>query len=401
MLNKNIYLLLDLIHDYIKQISSEETLNKFTETNGTEIDWKYINDISVQNNVLSFVYYQIKNFNNRYNITTNILMSLKNRIIYRSSQQIKADEYLYTIIDSFDKSDVKFIILKGVIIAKMYPQPEYRYSSDVDIHIDEKYLEKAQEILSGLGYEHRYENTEKYESAYKLNDISMIELHTRLFSDFYDKHEEILEKYEIDSIKNLTAYDISGKKVLSLRPNELLIHLLCHMTKHFVDSGIFLRHFMDITICVNTFSKQLDFDYIMTFFKKIKADKFAAYILNICEKYLGMDYTDDYMTENIVTEEFLYDILQRLSNKDNINKTSGFFAYYKNDKKVLKDRILPGSDILSDKYLYAKKHKLLLPVAWGHRGMDHVLRIVKTPGYKKSLKNSRRRMDLLKKLGLL
>ena len=399
-MNDNTKLLLKLLRDYIQQVSSEETISSHIG----DIDWEHIFKLAQMNNVLPFVYNQIRNLTSEFGIDPKHIVYMKNVIIYRSSKQIVADDYLVKIIDALQNANISFIILKGIILAELYPNPEYRYSADADIHIDTNDLEAVQKIMTDMGYEHKFSNTIRYDYSYLLNGVH-IEIHTRMFEDFYDKHGKVLREYELDSMSHTKKHNILGKEILSLQPNEFLIHNICHMTKHFVDSGINLRHLMDISIYVNSYIEQLDVGYIMTFFKKMKMTQFVEYTFCVCSQYLGMteiNAIERNRIDKLVLDEFLSDFLEHTSESHtDISKTSTFLAYYNDDKSIVKGRLIPSRDILSAKYKYAKKHKWLLPIAWVHRMLDHFGRLIKTSVDIKAVKGSRRRIDLLRKLGLL
>ena len=407
MLNKNTYLLLSVVRDYIKQVSSVETLENYAKKNNTDTDWKDIYTIAVQNGVLPFLYHQIKSFNNQYNINSDFLVALKNNIIYRSSRQIKANECLCTIIDSFNKADIPFIILKGIVVAELYPNPEYRYSCDADIHISSEYLEAVQKILIELGYEHKYINTIKHTYSYILHNVLYIDLHTRLFEDFYDKHQKVFEEYEIDSFENTTKYSISNQEFLSLQPNEFLIYIFCHMTKHYVNSGINLRQLMDISIYVNAHINQLEVNYIMAFFKKMGIEKFVLYTFFVCRKYLGMVDIEGIFYDDVdekVADEIIYTSLENnMGTKSDIERISTTRAYYRGNKQIVRAKLFPKQEELSDRYSYAKKHKILLPIVWCNIAIYYLMRLIKN---KKNIsllfhRKSREQIALLKKLGLI
>lgn len=403
-MNNNTKLFLSLIRDYIQQVSSEDTIRTHIEETDAKIEWELIFKLAAYNNALPFVYNQVNKLADEFRIEQRFMISIKNMIIRRSSNQIIADDYLTKIIDALNNANIQFIILKGVILSKLYPNPEYRYSSDADIHIDSNYFDAVHKIMTDMGYQHKYANTVSYDYSYLLNGVH-IEIHTRLFEDFYDKHSKVLEEYGLDSLVHTMNYNILGKDIVSLQPNEFLIHNICHLTKHFVDSGINLRHLMDITIYVNSYIDQLDINHVMTFFMKMKIAEFVEYTFYICNKYLGMtdipEISYTHINENVLAE-FLSDFLEHTAEgHTDISKTSAFLAYYKDDKSIIKERIIPNQSILSDRYKYAKKHKLLLPIAWVHRWFDHIMRIMKTSIHLKSFKSSSRRIDLLRKLGLL
>ena len=71
--------------------------------------------------------------------------------------------------------------------------------------------------------------------------------------------------------------------------------------------------------------------------------------------------------------------------------------------KVFMNTLFPSADSLSDRYVDAKKHKMLLPVAWTQRAVHHIKCKISNenePDFFEKTKLVEERMLLIKELGL-
>ncbi|MGN1182753.1 MAG: nucleotidyltransferase family protein, partial [Faecalibacillus sp.] len=95
-------------------------------------------------------------------------------------QTIKTERFL-KLYQQFLDHDLKIIVVKGVILRSLYPQPENRPSNDEDLYIEKKDFEKAKDLFL----------KEKFVITGESDDVTTfvdyqcglsIELHTSLFS---------------------------------------------------------------------------------------------------------------------------------------------------------------------------------------------------------------------------
>lgn len=116
-----------------------KALNKdyiFTINNNT--NWDEVIDLSLVNDVSSLAFFAFKELYNsgcKANISTEKLMywhGISNIHEQKVKQQFEETKLLSSI---FDRNFIRTYILKGATIASCYPNPELRYSCDVDIFL--------------------------------------------------------------------------------------------------------------------------------------------------------------------------------------------------------------------------------------------------------------------------
>ena len=409
-MNNSTKLLLELLRDYIQQVSSEATMRKYIETSGEDINWELLFKTAAYNNVLPFVYNQIYKHAERFSVDQRYISYLKNIVIHNSSVQIQMNMRLNEMIDVFDAEKIGYYILKGIVLADLYPNPEYRYSCDIDVHINEAQLNNVMEILKSIGYTQSEFAEGNYEYKFFSPDNFMVELHTQLFEAFYDKHIDVIKNINIDEKEKLTQRNISGREIMTLKQNEFLIYMLCHIVVHFISTGINIRHLMDVSIYVNRYINDLDFDYIMEVINRFDVADFVMNIFYICSSRLGMTETPFNLNEgNNITEDLLTDITEGTLNYDpsksqtenNYGNLVISMLYYKRNRKILSDIFFPGAKTLAKDYRYLEKYKFLLPFAWLCRIVSYPFRMRKNKNLLINIKEGDDRRKLLKKLNLL
>jgi hypothetical protein len=145
---------------------------------------------------------------------------------------------------------------------------------------------------------------------------------------------------------------------------------------------------------------------------------FYKSIFALCIAHLGMKNTclnDDFILEAEVYQKMIDDIIdagvfgnktmERVKSRNIVKQT-----YYEQGSaseskkiKVIINTLFPSAEAMSDKYVNARKYKILLPVAWTQRAIAHVIRKAKNKDeldvWSKA-KVAEDRLELLRTLGL-
>ena len=69
------------------------------------------------------------------------------------SKSIARNEFTLDILDEAMKNGIDICILKGVVVASLYANPDYRISGDTDILINKKDEKKMAKFLMSKGYD--------------------------------------------------------------------------------------------------------------------------------------------------------------------------------------------------------------------------------------------------------
>ena len=409
-LNRSTRYLLSLIRQYFESGGKDCSVPAFAP----EADFDEIMRLAALNSCDPFVYHTIWRWGAEYGMDEEVLKSYKNRMLLSAIGQLRADAELKEVIAALNSGGIEFLLLKGVILSSLYPDPAYRRSCDADIHVSDEYADLATKILTDRGYVYIPDEYNKNEKTYRLEGILAVDLHTKLFENFYEKNRAAILSTGLELQCNRREVRVLDSLAETLAPNHFLIYVLCHHTKHFIYAGINLRHLIDICVFVNEYCEHLDWEFIISSLERFYIKDFIINILYICQHYLGMvdvSFLYDGIEDEVVTL-LLQDIVEKdLDKADAMTRASvhefvrgTYYGGKKNVANVIKFSLFPDAKSLSSRYAYAKKHPVLLPVAWVHRALSNLWRKMRGQATLSPVERSKfaqERVELLMRLRIL
>jgi predicted nucleotidyltransferase len=288
------------------------------------------------------------------------LFAEESKSVYDYTQRMVS---LAEITDALESSSIPYIPLKGSVIRELYPQPEMRTSSDIDVLIHLEDLDKAIRVLESKT-SFKYYKKERHD-AHFVNQYVHLELHFSL--------EYSVEKIS-DALSNPWDNTISSEKPYRyvFTPEYNMFYIVSHAAKHFIQSGgIGIRPLLDIYVL----RTHTDFDN-----NKVKLFCESAGILgfyNSCCKLIDVWFNGDVHDENsrLFEELVLSGCVfgsQHLMIVSKKRRDSG--------KKYIRGRIFKTSEELGNYYPKCRKYPILVPyyqvVRW-----TKVFRLNKTKAY--------------------
>lgn len=140
-----------------------------------------------------------------------------------------------------EKAEISCLPLKGAVLRVLYPAPQMRTSSDVDILVRRQDFDRALALFEGLGYT----VTERW-----LHDVSLrspagvsLELHFSLFEDG-GKWERMTDRVWESALPAEKA----PRTQYVMSHEWFTVYHTAHMAKHFVHGGCGVRPVMDLWV---------------------------------------------------------------------------------------------------------------------------------------------------------
>ena len=272
------------------------------------------------------------------------------------------------LIDAFNNAKIPFLPLKGWYLRDIYPKPEYRFMSDLDILIHREDREKVSLLLKSLGYSGGIGDHGK-EDSYILEPCIHIEIHLDMVSveqeKWFDYYQSIWDK----------AVLVSNFE-FKLNWNDFFIYMMINYLKDYTLKGTGVRSIIDFFFFLKKYRSDLDYDYINEEFKKLDVYDLVQDTLQLVDdwfgdipKILGSEMGDRLLKSGIYGTS--YELVQH--RYDNLSaNVKGRFA-----KKMvyLLRRAFPDMKIMKYKYPVLNKMPFLLPVYWCIRLIMHSDRI--------------------------
>lgn len=348
---------------------------KFNEIEWHDINWSYIISESQQHGIYPLLYPVIKDLNSSDDMYNDLKEKWKKNTLKSAIHHARQITQIGKVLEEFNRSNIPVIALKGLILRTLYPKPDLRTMGDADILVHQEDLEKVRIVLASMGYAKATDDSLVH-IIFIHKHYFPIEVHWALADKRFINDVSIFES-EIWDHAVLT--DISGTTVLSLGSEDLLMHLLVHMAVHMKSGGFGLRQLCDLVLLVEKERFSIDWNSFKIKIEHNNLNKFAIAIFNACHTLFNLQIPNEFNSVNnnhnnksinrLIDDIFNSGVYGRKSlervwgnsllNIESINKNS-------NKVKNVINIIFPPIDTLSDTYSYAKKHKILAPIAWIH-----------------------------------
>ena len=353
---------------FIELLSSH--INGYIPKPQENIDWKEIFDLSNKHNVTAIVATQIKLLPESSQVQGKG-KSYFNQFLGKTLQSYdeKIEAYNY-FIKTLSENGIKHLIVKGAVLRDIYPVKELRTSGDTDVVIQKQDYEKCKEILIANGFTLSQDTGEELDMYYKgqyfeiSNTFEYINEETKLF--FENPFDEKLSYCE-----GFTYY---------LYPIYHLVYVLYHILKHIKNGGAGVRMLLDICVLFNNYS--IDVNEFLKIMTSLNLEKSSKTIISICKKLFKLDVEFEYTINEDIEEKLIDTIISGgVFGFSNGNLGVVRLASTMSDKatvfssiKAFLGMFIISKDYLMKFYPYARRHRILLPVAYFNRLFNAVFK---------------------------
>lgn len=285
--------------------------------------------------------------------TGDIATALKGVALASVSREIIQQQELQSIFSVFGEKKIPVMALKGAVVKYLYPKPELRFMSDIDLLIPPEFGEAVRESMIGLGFQCvRYGNgaTDIYRSTHGMN----YELHR-------DLSEEGFNPAAVTFLRNLMDFSApSGEDCMLVLPHEEhYAYILCHFVKHLLDGGIGVRQVMDVYFCRRNWP--MDEEKLRVLLTRLELMDFASNVERLAEHWFGNGAGDP------VTEELgKYVLGSGAFGKEEQKVADRMLKQEKRSGKLSYawSRLFPSYELMCFYYPVLKKWPILLPIFW-------------------------------------
>ena len=328
-------------------------------------DWPALLALSKKHEVTAFVYSQCKGF-----IPFQYLSELEryySAVLFFYANRQRMMEKIEPAL-----ADIQHFTIKGASIACFYPFPAFRTMGDTDIVIQSEDREEADKRLRGLGL-NCVSSFDDREWQYYRNDMEF-ELHDHLvYSESVNVDEH--ERYFNDFWKHVDGNELNW--------NFHFLFLIFHLRKHFMNSGVGFRHFLDIAVLVSR-GPEFDWDWIKGELEKLGLWCFTERVFALNEYWFDIPSP---VPVSPLPASFLSSATELIGNNgifgfdnaENIGNAAVNAArkdgYSSGSmlKRALKGLFPPYKSLITvTHYAYLKGKPWLLPFVWVHRAMRSV-----------------------------
>ncbi len=273
---------------------------------------------------------------------------------------------------AFTDTGIQFLPLKGWQLRDMYPKPEYRYMSDLDILIHRDDRDRARSLMEKLGY--KYHTLDLgYEESYYVLPFLHVELHYDLFGlnniIWHDYFANIWEKCTSD---NGIQFNMNW--------NDYYIHQMTNYAKDYLSRGSGIRYILDLFFFLKEHEWDLDRKYVNGELDKLgvaEAEKTAA---DLAEAWFGYNNKEELSGEtqkmaDLLTSYGIYGSNSIYVNRRFRAETEDVKSKHLKKAIYVLRRAFPKKEEMEYKYPGLEGKTYLLPVYWIKRWLRHKDRI--------------------------
>ena len=332
------------------------------------IQWKEIIEESKAHKIEALIYSAIKN-NSIKDTDKELFDDWKKETFKSGVWQVNHINTVASVLNIFNQNNIPVIVLKGLVVRDLFPNPTLRTMCDADILVKETDLEKTKNILIQLGYK-ELPSSEKHLNFWR--GQSHIEVHWTISDEgYFDNMPEIEESIWNDAID----VKVGGATALSMCDEDLALHLCIHMASHMIDRGFGIRQVVDLVLLVEQKGHLIDWDSFMYKAKKCGVDKFTMSIFMVCKRLFNMNIPNEVYDRKLENSKYIDILIDDIfssgvhGKKDKASVFAKELAYTDDNSSVFKrylQFLFPKVDSLGDKYNYAKNNKIFVPIAWIH-----------------------------------
>jgi hypothetical protein len=256
-----------------------------------KLDWEFIIATTLSNQVINLLYFQLHLPLFISHVPEEIISRLRQWNLAILSKNIIQTEQFQKIFHQFKEHTIELIILKGPILAELvYPKPELRTYSDLDILIRLTDLTKAKQILLNNGYqlyegvypESFYLKYHYHLSFYKwVGDVvCIIEIHWHILPSSFPIQLDIEMLWSSalqTKLYGITAFHLSWE------------HFLLHLSTSFIlDNHLTLKTCCDITEVIQKHQDTINLGNLLPIADQHNCRKMLYYALFCSQKYCGL-----------------------------------------------------------------------------------------------------------------
>lgn len=282
---------------------------------------------------------------------------LKKRVmsgIFRTMTQVRE---LQEMESRFEAAGIVNQPMKGARMKFIYPSPQMREMSDIDVLIGQEDRKKAGEVLSRMGY--TLSQDIKHHEIYVKKPFMVVEAHRAMYDRTVDENQyQYFSDFSRAILREgcLYTYDFNRE--------DFYVYLIAHMAKHFYTMGCGIRNLLDIYVYQEKYKGEMNRKYVKQELKKLGLLSFAEHMEKLA--YVWMEKKEAGQFE---CQLFDYMLNSGIYGKDENGIWNKFAEEKCRDREVTRFRLkmwyfFPPVSYMAEYYPWLEEHAFLLPAAW-------------------------------------
>lgn len=285
---------------------------------------------------------------------------VRGRIKYSVIRTLTQITELKQIEKRFEENHIKNQPMKGARMKFIYPTPEMREMSDIDILVDTEGMVRANEILLEMGYS--LKQSIKHHDVYHKPPFMVVEVHRSMYDKTVDSNQY---RYFSGFTKSILRDGMQYTYDFTIE--DFYVYMMAHMAKHFYAMGCGIRNLVDVYIYLDKYGEKLNRAYVDMELEKCGIREFTEHM-----ERLAMIWLNGENSNQFYEDLFTYMMESGIYGKDENGIWNKFSDENKQDREVSPRQLrkwyyFPPVSYMAEYYPWLEDYPYLLPVAWGIR----------------------------------
>lgn len=379
------------------------------------VDYKEILDIARQQNLLALVCEKLCE-TEAFTATPEYGQTIAETIGIVTGQACRTDAFL-ELYRKFEQASLQPVVMKGIVCRELYGEfRDHRPSGDEDLLIQRKDFPALRKVMEACGYSMERETVSERDLEV-LQEITFVNpetgLHLEVHTNPIGQESGIRRKmndYFNTAFADKCSIQIDGVKIWTMNPTDHFLFLVFHIFKHWLAEGVGIRQLIDICLFAQHYGPEIRWKYIRKSLREMSAEKFFHDLLLIGNEWFGFSFAVDCAPN--CPEALLNDMMESgvFGISTQAQRTAGSMTVaaveqgrtYRKGTSLFR-AVFPGMEFMRSRFPVLVGKPWLLPVFWLVR-WGCFLRHNKENGGNlagESVKISQRRIDLMKKYGVI
>jgi len=257
----------------------------------TSSDWDDFIMAAGRHGVAPLLYHHLSTSHLDMQIPDRVMGTLRKAYLENAARNMGLYHKLGKLLEHLRHEDIPVIVLKGAHLAALvYGNIALRPMSDVDILVHQEDVVRVGDKMLEMGYTptQQYRQITRYNAhfAYGLpNKELFVEIHWTLLPSVYPFDIDTNGQWE----RSRSAI-IAGVKVSVLCPEDMLLYLCLHASKHIFEMG--LKHLCDIFETIRHYGEEIDWRQAQLRIDQWGIGKSAYLTLRLARELLGASVPD-------------------------------------------------------------------------------------------------------------
>ncbi len=262
-----------------------ESLDKSSFDGLSADDWDKIHEFTLRQGVSAMVFDAVTD--------AGIAMPRPIKMRFISSVSEIENEYaakLKTAVrlaEIYRSNGIRMMILKGLGLSQLYPKPNHRPCSDIDIYLFGRQHE-GDEILR-TRYNIQIDEDKHHHTIFYIGK-TMVENHYDFIEAHSRRSKTEIEQRLKDIVENEQPIriEIGGQEAYIPSPNLNALFLTLHAGAHFAADSISIRHLIDWALFIDHFGDKVEWEKVYALADEFGFRRYLDCMNTMCFDYLGL-----------------------------------------------------------------------------------------------------------------